>query len=88
MERCGLSTSKPLVTPIASRKTLSKFDGTNLTNPTAYRSTLDALQYYTMTRPDITYIVNKLCQLFGAPIHVHWQAAKRVLRYLSGTASH
>jgi histone deacetylase 1/2 len=44
-----------------------------------------ALQYLTMTRPDISYAVNKVCQFLHAPTTVHWTGAKQILRYVKGT---
>ncbi|XP_038889380.1 uncharacterized mitochondrial protein AtMg00810-like [Benincasa hispida] len=63
-------------------------DGQPLDNPSEYRSLVGALQYCTLTRPDISFNVNKLCQFMHAPTSSHLQAAKRLLRYLKGTASH
>eukprot|EP00873_Tetraselmis_striata_P010341 jgi/Tetstr1/430605/TSEL_020402.t1 len=37
------------------------------------------------TRPDIAEAVSKLCRVMAKPEERHWQAAKRVLRYLKGT---
>ena len=42
------------------------------------------LQYCTITRPDITYTVNKLCQFMHAPTSTHLQVVKCVLRHLEG----
>ena len=37
------------------------------------------------TRPDIAYVVGVLCRFVENPGEAHWNAAKRVLRYLKGT---
>lgn len=40
------------------------------------------------TRPDLAYAVNSLSQFNTCYTNEHWMAAKRVLRYLKGTADH
>ena len=52
-----------------------------------YRSIVDALQYATITRPEISFSVNKVCQFMSKPSEQHWLAVKRTLRYLKGTVS-
>ena len=47
-----------------------------------YRSVVGALQYCTLTCLDINYVINKMCQYMHSPSDVHWQAIKRILRYL------
>lgn len=37
-------------------------------NPTLYRNTIGALKYMTMTRPHISFVVNRLSQLFKTTI--------------------
>jgi hypothetical protein len=59
---------------------LGPIDATN------YRSIVGGLQYLTLTRPDISFLVNKICQFLHAPTTVHLTAAKRILRYVRGTA--
>ncbi|KAF7834709.1 retrovirus-related Pol polyprotein from transposon TNT 1-94 [Senna tora] len=69
-------------TPMVSNSRLSK-DGDNLmSDPTLYRSTVGALQYVTITRPDLSFAINKVCQFMSNPLDEHWAAVKRILRYL------
>lgn len=37
------------------------------------------------TRPDILYVITKLAQFVNNARKLHWNAAKRVMRYLNGT---
>ena len=55
---------------------------------TEYRSVVGALQYLTITRLNISYAVNRVCQYLHAPRTSHWSAVKRILRYLSHTVSY
>jgi hypothetical protein len=80
--------AKPAFTPCTSEGKLSRFDGDPLVDPIDYRHMVGALQYCTLTRPDIAYSVNQLCQFLHAPTTLHLTAAKRVLRYLKGTTTY
>ncbi|KAG8496134.1 hypothetical protein CXB51_009382 [Gossypium anomalum] len=51
-------------------------------------SIVGALQYVVITRPDIAFAVNKVCQFMHNPLDVHFKAVKRVLGYLHGTLDH
>jgi hypothetical protein len=51
-----------------------------------YRECVGALQYLAvLTRPDIVYAVNQASRFLANPGPKHWQAVKRILRYLKGT---
>lgn len=79
--------SKVAATPRMFCQTLSQNDGEPLPNPTEYRSIVGVLQYLTLTRPDISFAVNKACQFMATPTMVHWLAVKRILRYLKCRSS-
>ncbi|OJT08525.1 Retrovirus-related Pol polyprotein from transposon TNT 1-94 [Trametes pubescens] len=54
-----------------------------------YREAVGSLMYAAMgSRPDITFAVTALSQFMQNPGRPHWEAVKRVLRYLKGTREH
>lgn len=67
---------------------MSRFGTDKLVDASRYRSIVGALQYITLTQPDIAYSVNKVCQFMSSPLDNHWRAVKRILRYHSGTSSY
>ncbi|CAL2247735.1 unnamed protein product [Prunus armeniaca] len=85
LKRSNLLDCKPVSTPMTSKGSLSRTNGTLLGDPTPYRQMVGALQYLTMTRPDISYAVQHVSQFMGSPRDVHFEAVKRILRYLKGT---
>ena len=77
----GLHNCKSAPTPLSLTDKLSLTEG-DLLGPddsTNYRSIVGALQYLTLTRPDISFSVNKVCQFLHAPTTAHWTSAKRIL---------
>lgn len=64
---------------------LLKTDGELLEDKEMYRSLVGRLMYLTITRPDITFAVNKLCQFSSAPRTSHLTAVYKVLQYIKGT---
>ncbi|XP_060963442.1 uncharacterized mitochondrial protein AtMg00810-like [Cannabis sativa] len=87
LRRHNMTHLKPSPTPISTGKCLSALDGKEMENPTVCRSLIGALQYLCHTRPDISYAVNSLSQFLKSPSTIHWNAAKRILRYLKGTST-
>jgi hypothetical protein len=87
LKKVGMSECKPVATPLSTSKKLSRHEGTPLrSNDTMkYRSVVGALQYLTLTRPDIVYSVNKVCQFLQLPTTIHWAAVKRILRYIKSS---
>jgi hypothetical protein len=76
---------KAASTPIATTHILTTTTTDLLSDPTPYQSLVRALQYATLTRPDITFVVNHVCQFMHKPSPAHFVAAKHILRYLKGT---
>ncbi|KAJ9546285.1 hypothetical protein OSB04_018828 [Centaurea solstitialis] len=80
--------AKEVATPLSSSVVLTLMDGSPPVDLTPYRKLVGSLQYLAFTRPDVSFAVNKLSQFMHAPSQTHWQALKRVLRYLKGTIHH
>ncbi|UYV68405.1 hypothetical protein LAZ67_5004222 [Cordylochernes scorpioides] len=82
--------AKPISTPMDSNSKLTKISSIEGENEPVkkeeYQSLIGSLIYLSVsTRPDIAYAVSALGQFSNDPRRQHWNAAKRVLRYLKGT---
>jgi len=82
-----MTNCKPSPTPLPATEKLSRYEGNPLSvnDSTKYRSIVGALQYLTLTRPDLAFSVNKVCQFLHAPTSTHWTSVKRILRYIKST---
>jgi histone deacetylase 1/2 len=78
IKRANMEKSKAIDTPISTAEKLSLSDGMRLgpIDSTKYRSMVGALQYLTLTKLDISFAVNKVCQFLHAPTTVHWSVVK------------
>uniref|UniRef100_A0A2N9F1U5 Reverse transcriptase Ty1/copia-type domain-containing protein n=1 Tax=Fagus sylvatica TaxID=28930 RepID=A0A2N9F1U5_FAGSY len=88
LHKTNLHEAKPVSSPMASSTVLSQYTGSSLSDPSSYRSVVGSLQYLSLTRPDISFAVNKVCQFMANPTEDHWSAVKRILRYLKHTIHH
>jgi hypothetical protein len=90
LERAGMGNCKPVATPADAKSKPSISDGKALSKQEAswYRSMAGALQYLTLTRPDITYAVQQACLHMHAPTDYHATMLKRILRYIKGSLKH
>lgn len=84
--KMGDANSSP--TPMVSDLKLSKSEGEPTIDGKLYRSVVGALQYATITRPELSYSVNKVNQFMSCPLDTHWKAVKRILRYLAGSTDY
>nr|KAJ0204246.1 hypothetical protein LSAT_V11C500273960 [Lactuca sativa] len=80
--------AKEVSTPLSATEPLSITDQSPTVDATLYRKLVGSLQYLAFTRPDISFAINKLSQFMHNPCQNHWQALKRLLRYLKGTIHH
>jgi hypothetical protein len=88
LHKTNMTLAKPTTSPMFASAPLSKFDGLSLSDATLYRSTVGALQYLAITRPDIAFAVNKCSQFMQDPRNIHWTVVKRILCYLKHSLTH
>ena len=93
LEQFSMSDCNPTHTPMEENLKLSTRMSPDTPEERAemkaypYRELIGKLLYLAVaTRPDIAYVVGVLCRFVENPGMDHWNAAKRVLRYLKGTA--
>ena len=82
-----MQTCNPVNTPVQPGTKLRLANKTDESvDKQLYQSAIRNLMYLSVcTRPDITYIVSYLARLSANPTTDHWNAVKRVLRYLRRT---
>lgn len=84
LSKSKMHNARPIGTPLSLTHHLyaTSFP---IVDATSYQSVVGALRYLTLTRPDITHVVNLACQFLSAPNEGHYQAVKRILQYVKGT---
>src|SRR6266853_2889749 len=92
LDRFDLSAAKPYRFPMVPRIIYSKNDSPSSPQEAVcmekmpYHEAIGSLMYASIaTRPDISFAVAALSQFLDNPGEVHWEAVKRIMRYLSGT---
>jgi len=78
----------PCSTPMEANLKLSKDDGSEEVDASLYRSLVGSLMYLTATRPNLMFAVSMLSRFMTSPKKSHWEAGKRILRYVVGTIDH
>ncbi|CAI7838774.1 unnamed protein product [Closterium sp. NIES-53] len=91
LQRFGFTYSLPQSTPLPTGHSLSAPPSDESVEPSGpYPELVGCLMYLmTCTRPDLAYILSLLARYVAPGRHrkVHWDAAKRVLRYLCSSTS-
>ncbi|XP_055924729.1 uncharacterized protein LOC129956807 [Argiope bruennichi] len=79
--------SHPVATPLDCNSSLNKFTNSNVDmRKIPFQAAVGSLLYAAQaTRPDISFVVNLMCQFCNSASKTHWTAIKRIMRYLRGT---
>ncbi|XP_020700407.1 uncharacterized protein LOC110112499 [Dendrobium catenatum] len=84
----NLTESKPAPTPSPLKTKQPPPDLQPFSDPTTYRRIAGSLQYLSITRPDIAFATNQICQHMNQPTNSDYQALKRLLRYIKDTITY
>ncbi|XP_028053049.1 uncharacterized protein LOC114257489 [Camellia sinensis] len=85
LAKAGMNDCKSYSSPMAIKVSTLSFDADlPLSQPSIYRSLVGALQYLTITRPNLASVVNHVCQFMQALLNSHFASVKRLLRYIKG----
>ena len=88
LEDHGMSDCNSVRTPMDTSRPSPVDSPALLDRRLEYQAIIGKLLFLSLcTRPDISYTVNSLAQHASAPKQCHFDAVKRTLRYLKGTAS-
>ncbi|KAI0500263.1 hypothetical protein KFK09_018473 [Dendrobium nobile] len=83
----GYKDCKAAPTPIAPKSKQPVHISPPFADPSLYRRLAGSLQYLSITRPDIAFATNRVCQHIQSPTE-DFKALKRLLRYIKGTLSY
>jgi hypothetical protein len=94
VQRFGMADATPVATPADPSLRLDKSmapktdEQSREMTRVPYKEAVGCLSFVAQTtRPDIAYAVNAVSQFSANPGRQHWEATKRIIRYLKGTAS-
>lgn len=80
---------KPIGNPCDVNAKLTVDSGTTIVGQVPYQEAVGCLLFVAPgTRPDIAYAVHSMSRFNSCYTAVHWQAVKRIMRYLSGTINY
>jgi len=88
LQKTKMAEAQPISSPMTANCKLTKAESDLFSDPSLYKSVVSDLQYTTITRPELSYAVNKICQFMANTMDFHWTAVKRILRYLKGSIHH
>ena len=88
LKKFGMENAKISPTPVdPSNKLVKATEADEPFDQHIYQSAIGSLLYLSVaTRPDISYAVSNVAKFSANPTTRHWNAVKRIMRYLKGTS--
>ncbi|XP_019054560.1 PREDICTED: uncharacterized protein LOC109115227 [Nelumbo nucifera] len=85
VQETSLQDCKPCLTPKEQQNHLIDATSPPYSDPVQYRRLVGKLVYLTVTRPELSFAINRLSQFMHQPHQEHFDVALRVVRYIKGT---
>lgn len=82
LEETGLLNAKPVDALMDPSVKLRPNQGKSQFDSGRYRRLVAKLNYLTVTRPDISFAINVVCQFLNSPCQDHMEVVIRILRYI------
>lgn len=79
---------KACTTPMSSTQSLQLTNGSPSIDATQFQQVIGALQYLSLNKPNVSFLVIKLARFMHALTEHHWSLAKCVLHHLKDTMYH
>ena len=83
----GLQGATSVDTPMELNVKLRKEEGDLLVDPSLFRKLVGSLVYLTITKPEISFVVQQVSQFLQTPLHLHLVVVRRIVRYVQGTST-
>jgi hypothetical protein len=88
VELARLTDCNPALILMEERLNLSSDNTMEEVDATQYRCLMGSLRYLAYTRPNLTFSVGYVSRFMQRLMMEHWQAVKRITRYVAGTLDH
>ena len=79
LSKAGIIDNKTATTLLEYNAKLTLLDGEPISDATRYRQLVGSLIYLTITRPDISHVVDMVSKFMDAPRFVHYATIIRIL---------
>ncbi|XP_034699365.1 uncharacterized mitochondrial protein AtMg00810-like [Vitis riparia] len=83
----GLQGATSVDTPMELNVKLRKEEDDLLVDPSLYRKLVGSLVYLTITKSNISFVVQQVSQFLQTPRHLHLAVVCRIIRYVQGTST-